>query len=76
MEQGLTAKPYFPWIGGKEKLIPIICPVFPPGMPRYGEHFGGSGSILLADPRSKDESKSTTITMPTCQIFFSVFGTS
>ena len=53
MEQGLTAKPYFPWIGGKEKLIPIICPIFPPGMPRYGEHFGGSGSILLGRPRVK-----------------------
>ena len=53
MEQGLTAKPYFPWVGGKEKLIPIICPIFPPGMPRYGEHFGGSGSILLGRPRVK-----------------------
>ena len=55
MEQGLTAKPYFPWIGGKEKLIPIICPVFPPGMPRYGEHFGGSGSILLGRPKVKGQ---------------------
>ena len=53
MEQGLTAKPFFPWIGGKEKLIPIICPIFPPGMPRYGEHFGGSGSILLSQPKIK-----------------------
>ena len=53
MEQGLTAKPYFPWVGGKEKLIPINCPIFPPGMPRYGEHFGGSGSILLGRPRVK-----------------------
>ena len=53
MEQGLTARPYFPWVGGKERLIPIICPIFPPGMPRYGEHFGGSGSILLGQPRVK-----------------------
>lgn len=52
-EQGLTARPYFPWIGGKEKLIPIICPIFPPAMRRYGEHFGGSGSILLGRPRAK-----------------------
>ena len=51
MEQGLTAKPYFPWIGGKERYIPIICPIFPPGMRCYGEHFGGSGSILLGQPR-------------------------
>ncbi len=53
MEQGLTARPYFPWIGGKERLIPIICPIFPPGFPRYGEHFGGSGSILLGRPKSR-----------------------
>ena len=51
MKQGLTAKPYFPWIGGKERYIPIICPIFPSGMHRYGEHFGGSGSILLGQPR-------------------------
>ena len=51
MEQGLTAKPFFPWIGGKEKLIPIIVPIFPPRMPCYGEHFGGSGSILLGRPK-------------------------
>ncbi len=51
MERGLTARPYFPWVGGKEKLIPIICPIFPPRIPRYGEHFGGSGSILLGRPK-------------------------
>lgn len=51
MEQGLTAKPFIPWIGGKERYIPIICPIFPPKMHRYGEHFGGSGSILLGQPK-------------------------
>ena len=51
MEQGLTARPFIPWIGGKEQYIPIICPVFPPKMHRYGEHFGGSGSILLGQPK-------------------------
>ena len=50
-QQGLTAKPFIPWIGGKERYIPIICPIFPPKMHRYGEHFGGSGSILLGQPR-------------------------
>ena len=50
-QQGLTAKPFIPWIGGKERYIPIICPIFPPKMRRYGEHFGGSGSILLGQPK-------------------------
>ena len=51
MERGLTAKPFIPWIGGKERYIPIICPIFPLKIHRYGEHFGGSGSILLGQPK-------------------------
>ncbi len=51
MAQGLTAKPFIPWIGSKERYIPIICPIFPPKMHRHGEHFGGSGAILLGQPK-------------------------
>lgn len=38
-------------MGGKEKLQWIIRPVFPHQMGRYAEHFGGSGAILLGQPR-------------------------
>ncbi len=50
MHPGWTARPPFPWVGGKEKLQYIIRSVFPPNPPRYVEHFGGSGSILLGMP--------------------------
>ena len=52
MRPGLTARPPFPWVGGKEQLQYIIRSVFPPNPPRYAEHFGGSGSILLGLPMS------------------------
>ena len=52
MQQGLTARPPFPWVGGKERLQYIIRSIFPPRPPRYAEHFGGSGSILLGLPSS------------------------
>lgn len=45
------AKPYFPWVGGKEKLIPFVRSVFPPDVPEYTEPFGGSGAVLLDLPR-------------------------
>ena len=50
MELGLTARPPFPWVGGKERLQNIIRSIFPPRPPRFVEHFGGSGSILLGQP--------------------------
>ena len=52
MRPGLTARPPFPWVGGKEQLQYIIRSIFPPNPPRYAEHFGGSGSILLGMPMS------------------------
>ncbi len=52
MRPGLTARPPFPWVGGKERLQYIIRSIFPPDPPRYVEHFGGSGSILLGLPMS------------------------
>jgi len=39
-------------VGGKERLQYIIRSIFPPDPPRYVEHFGGSGSILLGLPMS------------------------
>ena len=50
MQPGLTARPPFPWVGGKERLQYIIRSIFPPRPPRFVEHFGGSGSILLGMP--------------------------
>ena len=52
MQEGLTARPPFPWVGGKERLQYIIRSIFPPKPLRYVEHFGGSGSILLGMPMS------------------------
>ena len=52
MQTGLTARPPFPWVGGKERLQYIIRSIFPHKPPRYVEHFGGSGSILLGMPMS------------------------
>lgn len=42
------AKPMFPWIGGKEKLIPYVKQILPTDMKIYVEPFGGSGAMLLA----------------------------
>lgn len=44
------AKPFIPWVGGKEKLAPYIRQVFPPKVKVYVEPFGGSGAILLGLP--------------------------
>ena len=41
------AKPFIPWIGSKEKLIPYIWQVFPPSPKLYLEPFGGGGALLL-----------------------------
>lgn len=46
----IAAKPFIPWVGGKEKLQKTIRSVFPPGIKRYAEHFGGSGAMLLGAP--------------------------
>ena len=51
------ARPFFPWVGGKEKLAANIVQVFPPKVKTYLEPFGGSGAILLglpADPARLD----------------------
>lgn len=47
----LACKPFLNWVGGKGDLRDIICPVFPPGIQRYVEHFGGGGGILLGTPK-------------------------
>lgn len=44
------ARPFFPWVGGKEKLAPYIRQVFPPNVKTYLEPCGGSGAILLGMP--------------------------
>ena len=41
------ARPFIPWIGSKEKLIPYIWQVFPPNPKLYLEPFGGGGALLL-----------------------------
>lgn len=41
------ARPFIPWIGSKEKLIPYIWQVFPPRPKLYLEPFGGGGALLL-----------------------------
>ena len=44
------ARPFIPWVGGKEKLAPYVRQVFPPKVKVYVEPFGGSGAILLGLP--------------------------
>lgn len=41
------AKPPFPWVGNKEKLIPYIRQIMPPRLTQLTEAFGGSGALLL-----------------------------
>lgn len=50
MRPGITARPPFPWVGGKERLQYIIRSVFPDKVGCHAEHFGGSGAILLGLP--------------------------
>ena len=50
MQPGITARPPFPWVGGKERLQYIIRSVFPEKTGLHAEHFGGSGAILLGLP--------------------------
>lgn len=47
------AKPFIPWVGGKEKLAPYVRQVLPPNPKVYVEPFGGSGAILLGLPVAK-----------------------
>lgn len=42
------AKPIFPWMGNKEKLIPYIRQMIPPGIRQFAEVFGGSGALILS----------------------------
>ncbi len=41
------ARPFIPWIGSKEKLIPYIWQGFPSNPKLYLEPFGGGGALLL-----------------------------
>lgn len=47
MEVETIARPFIPWIGNKEKLIPYLWQVFPPNPKLYLEPFGGGGALLL-----------------------------
>ena len=49
---GNTARPCFPWVGGKEKLAPYVRRVLPPDFTQFTEPFGGSGAVLLSLPPS------------------------
>lgn len=44
------ARPFIPWVGGKEKLAPYVRQVLPTDFKTYVEPFGGSGAILLGLP--------------------------
>ena len=41
------AKPFFPWMGNKEKLVPYIHQLIPPHVKQFTEVFGGSGAVIL-----------------------------
>lgn len=41
------AKPFFPWMGNKEKLVPYIHQLIPPHVKQFTEAFGGSGAVIL-----------------------------
>ena len=42
------ARPFFPWVGSKEKLLPCIRRIMPEKLSQYVEPFGGSGAVLLS----------------------------
>ena len=42
------ARPPFPWVGNKEKLVPYLQQMIPPHIKQYTEVFGGSGAMILA----------------------------
>lgn len=46
----IIARPFIPWVGGKEKLASYVRRIFPPSFTQYVEPFGGSGAILLGLP--------------------------
>lgn len=41
------ARPLFPWLGNKEKLIPFILQMIPHDVQQYMEVFGGSAAVIL-----------------------------
>lgn len=48
------AKPIFPWMGNKVKLLPFIQKMIPPNVKQYLEPFGGSGAVVLGLKPSKN----------------------
>jgi len=47
-------KPFFPWIGGKRRLIKHILPLFPEHT-TYVEPFCGGAALFFAKPPSEAE---------------------
>lgn len=45
------ASPFFPWVGGKERLAPYIFQVLPPKTSQHLEPFGGGAAVLLGLPK-------------------------
>ena len=43
------ARPFIPWVGGKEKLVPYVRQVFPDNVSQYLEPFGGGGAVLTEE---------------------------
>lgn len=41
------ARPAFPWVGNKEKLIPYIQQLMPRNATQFVDAFGGSGAVIL-----------------------------
>ena len=41
------AKPPFPWVGSKRKLLQFIFQLLPSDIQNYIEPFGGSGAVIL-----------------------------
>lgn len=44
---GAMAKPPFPWVGSKRKLLQFIFQLLPSDIQNYIEPFGGSGAVIL-----------------------------
>ncbi len=47
-EVSAIARPPFPWVGNKEKLVPYIQQLLPHHATQFLDVFGGSGAVILA----------------------------